>query len=86
MYRYVFLNTMGMKVKTTLNIDRDVIKRAKEVGINISQLCENALKEAIRRLEAPYLSPNPQQPLQTASELQNGALGQDRTGDRHHTK
>ena len=40
-----------MKKKINLYIEEEIAKKAKEIGLNISQFCENALKEAIRRLE-----------------------------------
>ena len=46
-----------MKVRTTLTIDKDVINEAKSLGINISQFCETALKEAIKRLKEPGFPP-----------------------------
>lgn len=36
---------------TSLRLDADVVKRAKELGLNMSVICERALKEAISRLE-----------------------------------
>ena len=39
---------MGKKTTISIYIDEDI---AKEIGLNISKLCENCLKEAIRRLE-----------------------------------
>ena len=36
---------------TSIRIDGKIIDKAKELGLNISKTCENALKEAIRRLE-----------------------------------
>ena len=50
---------MGKKY-ATIYIE-EVIRKAKEIGLNISKTCENALKEAIRRLETPniqYLNQN----------------------------
>ena len=44
---------MGKKTTISIYIDEDVAKEAKEIGLNISKLCENCLKEAIRRLETP---------------------------------
>ncbi len=32
-------------------MDEEVVKKAKKIGINLSQFCENALREAIKRLE-----------------------------------
>ena len=42
---------MGKKRMTSIRIDGEIIDKAKELGLNISKTCENALKEAIRRLE-----------------------------------
>ena len=36
---------------TSIRIDGDIIDKAKEIGLNISKTCENALKEAIEALE-----------------------------------
>ncbi len=36
---------------TSIRIDGEIIDRAKEIGLNISKTCENALKEAIEALE-----------------------------------
>jgi len=41
---------MGKKARTTLTIDEEVLKKAQEIGLNVSQFCENALKEAIEAL------------------------------------
>ena len=49
---------MGKKVRTTLTIDKDVLKTAKELGINVSQYCENALKEVIEKLKSPKTMTN----------------------------
>ena len=39
------------KTYATIYVRKDIIRRAKEIGLNISKTCENALIEAIRRLE-----------------------------------
>jgi hypothetical protein len=49
---------VGKKVRTTLTIDRDVLKTAMEIGINVSQFCENCLREAIQKLKSPRTEPN----------------------------
>ena len=41
---------MGKKI-TSIRIDEEVLKKAQEVGLNVSKVSENALKEAIRRLD-----------------------------------
>ncbi len=44
---------MSKKVKVTLTIDGEVVKNAKQIGLNLSQFCENALKNAIKALKPP---------------------------------
>ena len=41
------------KTYSTIYIEKEVIRKAKDIGLNISKTCENCLKNAIRRLEAP---------------------------------
>ena len=38
---------------TSIRIDENVLRKAKAVGLNVSKVSENALKEAIARLEKP---------------------------------
>ncbi|MGB9756293.1 MAG: type II toxin-antitoxin system CcdA family antitoxin [Candidatus Bathyarchaeales archaeon] len=40
-----------MKARTTLLIDADVLKTAKELGFNISMVCENCLKIYIEAIK-----------------------------------
>ena len=40
----------GKKKNVMLYLDPEVVRKAKELGLNLSKVCENALKEAIRRL------------------------------------
>jgi post-segregation antitoxin (ccd killing protein) len=47
------VETLGKKVRTTLTIDEEILKTAMQIGINISQFTENALKEAIEKLKSP---------------------------------
>ncbi|MFX0203837.1 MAG: type II toxin-antitoxin system CcdA family antitoxin, partial [Candidatus Hodarchaeota archaeon] len=44
---------MGKKITVGIYVDEETVKTAKELGFNISKLCENCLKEAIRRLRTP---------------------------------
>ena len=44
---------LGKKVRTTLTIDEDVLRTAMQIGINVSQFCENALREGIEKLRNP---------------------------------
>jgi post-segregation antitoxin (ccd killing protein) len=43
---------MGEKRMTSMKIDGEVLDKAKELGLNISQFCENSLKRAIKALES----------------------------------
>ena len=36
----------------TINLDPEVVRKARELGLNISRIAENALKEYIERLES----------------------------------
>ena len=48
-------NTLEKKVAkrivTSIRVDEDVLKEARAFGLNVSKIAENALKEAIRKLE-----------------------------------
>ncbi len=41
------------KTYATIYVDEETIKKAKEIGLNISKVCENCLKEATKRLGTP---------------------------------
>jgi len=49
---------MGRKVVTSTRIDEDVLREARELGLNVSKVAENALKEAIRKLYSLPASPS----------------------------
>lgn len=42
----------GKKKNALLYLDEDLIKEVKDLGLNLSKICENALKEAINRLKS----------------------------------
>ena len=44
---------MTKKIRINITVDAEVHKKAHELGLNVSKVCENALKEAVRRLEQP---------------------------------
>ena len=46
---------MRRKQKVTINLDPEVVRKARELGLNISKIAENALKEYIIRLESSDL-------------------------------
>ncbi len=40
--------------KTTVKVDKDLVREAHELGLNVSKICENALKQAIEQLRPLY--------------------------------
>ena len=40
-----------MSVITSIRIKREIFEKAKKLGLNVSKICENALKVYIERLE-----------------------------------
>gem|GEM_PF-4002771 len=66
-----------MKRRTTLLLDEEVVKKAKKLGINISQFCENALREAIKRLEGMYSTPETENPPKNNPHVSHRWAGQD---------
>ena len=46
---------MTAKTRTTIYLNAELINLAKELGLNISKTCENALKLAISRLQGSNL-------------------------------
>ena len=49
---------MSKKVKVTLSIDSEIVKNAKQIGLNLSQFCENCLRNAILKLKSVENSQN----------------------------
>ncbi len=45
--------TMGRKKSTCLYLDAKVVETAKQMGLNVSRVSENALKETIELLKGP---------------------------------
>ncbi|RLI14314.1 MAG: hypothetical protein DRO43_04330 [Candidatus Hecatellales archaeon] len=65
-YLYIIVYTMiysdcvmGRKRLTSMRIDEDLLKEAKELGLNISKICENALREAIAKMKGETSQENP---------------------------
>jgi len=42
---------LGKKKITTMRIDAELIKKAHDLGLNVSKISENAIKVAIERME-----------------------------------
>jgi post-segregation antitoxin (ccd killing protein) len=47
---------MGKQVRVNLTIDESVVKKAKNLGLNLSKVAENALKNMIDRIESSNFS------------------------------
>jgi post-segregation antitoxin (ccd killing protein) len=45
------VSQLGKKKITTMRIDAELIKKAHDLGLNVSKISENAIKEAIKRME-----------------------------------
>ena len=58
---------MGKKKITSIRIDEDLLKKAHDLGLIVSKVCENALKEAIERLSNPVVILEPKKSLAQAS-------------------
>ncbi len=61
---------MGSKVSACLYIDRQVLETAKQVGLNVSRVSENALIRAIERLEGR----KPETGLNSRAEIEGRGL------------
>ena len=49
---------MSDKVRTTLYLDKQIVKKAKEMGLNISKTCENCLSHTFVPLASPQTIPS----------------------------
>lgn len=66
---------MGRQRLTAIRIDEDDLKKAKNLGINVSQVCRNAVKEAIRRMDGISGSKDPGIYREPYSEGGRGTVG-----------
>ena len=41
-----------------MRLDEDLVKKAHDLGLNVTKICENALKELINRIEIPNSTNN----------------------------
>ena len=49
---------MGKRKITTIRIDAELLRKAHDLGLNVSKISENALKDAIERMERPKTATN----------------------------
>ena len=54
-------NNLGflLKKNVTIRIEKDLVEKARELGLNISKVSENALKDMIERIEGSKAENNP---------------------------
>ena len=60
--------SMGKKRSTCLYLDTRVVETAKEIGLNVSRVSENALIEAIEKLRGPKPEAGPKSPSPSSVE------------------
>jgi hypothetical protein len=65
-----------LKKNVMIRIDANLVQKAKEIGLNVSKISENALKEMITRIERP-ISPKE---LEDCPETELGGAARIRTG------
>jgi post-segregation antitoxin (ccd killing protein) len=53
-YKDALIDSMGTKVRVNITLDDEVVYSAKELGLNISKVCENALILAIEAMKRVY--------------------------------
>jgi hypothetical protein len=67
---------LGKKKITTMRIDEDLIKKAHDLGLNVTKICENALKVMIARIERPIspkeLEDRPEEAIGGAARIRTG--------------
>jgi len=42
---------MGKRIVTSIRIDEEVFRKAQKIGLNISKVAENALRDIVERIE-----------------------------------
>ena len=73
---------MSKKTRINLTIDQDVLQTAKALGLNISKVCENCLKDAIRRLTQPITATDGNGPFLSEKECSGRDLNPGRRLER----
>ena len=65
-----------LKKNVMIRIDENLVQKAKEIGLNISKVSENALKEMITRIEHPIspkeLEDRPEEAIGGAARIRTG--------------
>lgn len=77
---------MGKKIRTTIYLDEEISEKAKDLGLNISKVCENSLIQAIKAMEGVYGKKEPKIHPISHLKMEDGGPGRDRTCDHRHVK
>lgn len=77
---------MSGKSKVTLYINKDVVVKAKKLGLNLSVVSENSLIQAIEAMEVVYGKQQPKILPVSNLEKEDGGPDRVRTGDPCHVK
>ena len=67
---------MGKKTRVNITIDDEILKTAKDLGLNVSKVSENALIKAIRALQGITDTNNPESSPLSSTQKEKWA-GQD---------
>ena len=73
-----------MKKNVTIRIEKDLDEKARELGLNISKVSENALKDMIERLEGPKISNSSANSVDNTKRLWRGVRDLNPRGPKDH--
>ena len=74
-----------MKKNVMIRIDEDIAEKAKDLGLNISKVCENALIKTIKAMEGVFDTPIENNTI-SYLKRNDGGPSRDRTCDPRHVK
>ena len=72
---------MVSKKNVMIRVDAEIAERAKNIGLNISRVCENALFRAVVAMEQAYGENNVETTSVASTKSENGGPSRIRTGD-----
>ena len=77
---------MPVKKNVMIRVDAEIAERAKNIGLNISKVCENALFRAVEAMEQAYGENTGESTSIAYMRKENGGRSRDRTCDPRHVK
>ena len=72
---------MSPKKNVMIRVDAEIAERAKNIGLNISKVCENALFRAVEAMEAAYGKNTGESAMAVPLKNMDGGPSRIRTGD-----